>query len=148
MVRYAIALSPPDVTPSAPTDPDPITAAQGLARLAKYLGGIGRYGPSSAPLLVPLYGTAELPQALCRHAAVKGATYMLRRRVEALVVGGEGQGAVFGAVVAPEAEGEAGIRVRCSKAVVAGTALAGGEEGEGEWASRAICITGEYLNHM
>ena len=80
-----------------------VSVAEGLPRLRRFLASLGRYASAGA-LLVPLYGVSELPQAFCRAAvrsqsrfwhklltlvspqAVSGATYVLRRAVESVLL--------------------------------------------------------------
>jgi hypothetical protein len=47
---------------------------------------VPRFGPGVGAFLYPLYGAGELPQAFCRIAAVKGALYVLRRGIRALLL--------------------------------------------------------------
>ncbi|GAQ88243.1 rab GDP dissociation inhibito [Klebsormidium nitens] len=63
-----------------------VTAREGLRAITAYLHSVGRFGPGVGAFLYPLYGSGELPQAFCRIAAVKGALYVLRRGVRALLL--------------------------------------------------------------
>lgn len=54
-----------------------ITCKEAFERLTAYKDGLGRYGPGTAPFLLPLYGTSEISQAYCRQAAVNGATFIM-----------------------------------------------------------------------
>eukprot|EP00536_Pseudo-nitzschia_multiseries_P000310 jgi/Psemu1/249356/estExt_Genewise1Plus.C_40140 len=75
IVRYALAWE---------TEASSTSLANGMGALRKHLQALGRYGTTA--LLVPLYGSGELPQAFCRSAAVFGATYLLRRELLAIEV--------------------------------------------------------------
>lgn len=49
------------------------------SRLLKLYGrSSGKYGKSTSPFLLPIYGSGEMPQAFCRTAAVNGALQCLR----------------------------------------------------------------------
>jgi RAB protein geranylgeranyltransferase component A len=85
LVIYALAL-----LPSA--DVDTKTALEAIHR---HLAALGRYGRTA--LLSPMYGMGEVPQSLCRIAAVNGGIYILRRGVRGVLVGGE-QGRCVGVV--------------------------------------------------
>lgn len=65
--------------PAASSDDMPAT--EGMAAIARYMASIGVYGPASSPFLAAMYGTGEYAQAFSRLAAVKGATFVLRRGV-------------------------------------------------------------------
>lgn len=56
-----------------------LDAATGMARIAAYVGALGRYG--STACILPRFGHGEVPQAYSRACAVFGGTYMLRTRV-------------------------------------------------------------------
>ncbi|BDA41276.1 Rab proteins geranylgeranyltransferase component A 2 [Coccomyxa sp. Obi] len=64
----------------------PVSAAEGMAALARYMESVGRYGADTAAFLVPLYSGGELPQAFCRVAAVAGALYVLRQPVTSVLL--------------------------------------------------------------
>ncbi|KDD75936.1 hypothetical protein H632_c428p1, partial [Helicosporidium sp. ATCC 50920] len=51
-----------------------------LKRLQTYQASLGRFRAGSGAFLLPVHGAGEVPQALCRAAAVKGAAQMLRCR--------------------------------------------------------------------
>lgn len=59
-----------------------LSATAGAALVKKYLGSVGRFGPS--PFLCSLYGGSEAAQAFSRLAAVHGGTYMLRKGVRSV----------------------------------------------------------------
>jgi Rab proteins geranylgeranyltransferase component A len=70
IIKYAIAMTP---TPN-------IGASTALHAIRRHLRSFGIYGVF--PLLVPMHGGGgEIAQAFCRSAAVKGATYILGRRI-------------------------------------------------------------------
>lgn len=70
-IEFALALSPVKN----------ISTADGLSRVHRHLTSIGVYG--EFPIVVPMYGGGgEIAQAFCRASAVKGATYMLDRRIK------------------------------------------------------------------
>lgn len=56
-----------------------------MQSLALYLTSVGRFPNAMGAFLYPLYGQGELPQAFSRCAAVKGALYVLRMPVDALL---------------------------------------------------------------
>ncbi|XP_026192085.1 uncharacterized protein LOC34623983 [Cyclospora cayetanensis] len=57
---------------------------EGLTRLQLFVTGCGNYGCKWAPLLYPLYGSGDLPQAFTRAAALSGALCMLGAPIERL----------------------------------------------------------------
>ena len=50
------------------------------------LASVGRFGVGDTPLLCPMYGAGEVPQNMCRIAAVWDATFVLRRCVRGVEV--------------------------------------------------------------
>jgi Rab proteins geranylgeranyltransferase component A len=56
----------------------------GMACLCRHMASLGKFGATA--FLYPMYGSGELSQAFCRSAAVYGATYLLRRPVDGVVV--------------------------------------------------------------
>lgn len=90
------------VRPDAP-------ASEGLQGLYRHLRSLGTHVGVSTALLAPIYGAAEIPQALCRASAVCGGVYALRRAPLALILS---DNAVIAAVFAD------GAVIRCNKAVV------------------------------
>ena len=59
------------------SNPD-LTVLDASHLLKMYGKSSGKYGKSSSPFLLPLYGGGEMPQAFCRTAAVHGAVQCLR----------------------------------------------------------------------
>jgi RAB protein geranylgeranyltransferase component A len=95
----------------APWAAAPLPARSATHALRRHLLSTGRYGPS--PLLLPVHGGGELPQAFVRAAAVAGGVAALRRGVVAVRVGAacgaatsvvlaDGQRIACGALIAPE----------------------------------------------
>jgi hypothetical protein len=97
-----------------------VPAEEALRLLRRYVESAGRYGPAAGPLLTPMYGCGELPQAFCRVAAVAGAVQVLRCPVDGLHFDDE-----------HVAGGCAGVALRGGQAVRC-RHLAGGAEGLGE----------------
>ncbi|CDJ61754.1 hypothetical protein, conserved [Eimeria maxima] len=60
------------------------TVSEGRSRLQLFVSGSGLYACKGAPLLYPLYGSGDLPQAFVRSAALSGALCMLGAAVERL----------------------------------------------------------------
>ena len=85
LIRSAVALE----SDRAP----PLTALEGRARTASYAASTQRFGISA--FLLPLHGAGELPQALCRVAAVHGAVYMLGTSPERWIKSNDGIGYDF-----------------------------------------------------
>lgn len=83
IILYAIAFADSDQEEEGS---DKLTARQGLERLALYRASEGRFANAPGAFIYPLYGQGELPQAFCRAAAVKGAVYVLRRPIDAIVL--------------------------------------------------------------
>lgn len=81
---YAVAMLTSD-HPTTQNGMTPLSTPDGIELLQRYLKSQGRYGGNS-PILLPLYGTAELCQAYCRLSAVYGGTFVLRRTAEKLLV--------------------------------------------------------------
>ncbi|GMP54619.1 hypothetical protein CsSME_00019724 [Camellia sinensis var. sinensis] len=65
---------------------DFLKTKDGINRLALHHSSVGRFSNALGPLIYPIYGQGELPQAFCRHAAVKGCLYVLRMPVNALLM--------------------------------------------------------------
>ncbi|THG01825.1 hypothetical protein TEA_006171 [Camellia sinensis var. sinensis] len=106
-ILYAIAMADYDQD-SMEVCKDFLKTKDGINRLALYHSSVGSLGAECAfeyevshfveimrkvrfsnalgPLIYPIYGQGELPQAFCRHAAVKGCLYVLRMPVNALLM--------------------------------------------------------------
>jgi len=52
-------------------------------RIVLYTSSMARYGKS--PYIYPLYGLGELPQSFARLSAIYGGTYMLDKKIDAIV---------------------------------------------------------------
>ncbi|XP_010248581.1 PREDICTED: rab escort protein 1 isoform X2 [Nelumbo nucifera] len=63
-----------------------VKTKDGIEKLALYHSSVGRLANASGAFIYPIYGQGELPQAFCRCAAVKGALYVLRMPVTALLL--------------------------------------------------------------
>ncbi len=63
-----------------------MTAAEGQRALALHGASMGRFGPGSGAFLTPVYGGSEMAQAFCRVAAVRGALYVLRQPIAAVLM--------------------------------------------------------------
>lgn len=62
----------------------PVSIVEGRSRVRRFHDSLARFS-TRTPFLIPNYGFAELPQALCRLSAVHGGTYVLRRGVAGVV---------------------------------------------------------------
>ncbi|GAB0494194.1 hypothetical protein MMPV_005485 [Pyropia vietnamensis] len=113
----------------------PLSAAAGVAAVRRVVASMAALAIPTA-LLVPRYGTGELPQAFARVAAVHGAVYALRTGVTAVLVreGTAGTGDAGG-----EQEGSAGAVAGSPPVVeetppgVVGVVLSGGEVVTTSW---------------
>lgn len=85
VVLYAIAMADYDQD-AADSCEKLLTTRDGIKTLALYSSSIGRFANAQGAFIYPMYGHGELPQAFCRFAAVKGALYVLRMPVTALLV--------------------------------------------------------------
>lgn len=85
VVLYAIAMVDYDQDGADPCD-KLTTTREGIQTIALYSSSIGRFANAEGAFIYPMYGHAELPQAFCRCAAVKGALYVLRMPVVALLM--------------------------------------------------------------
>jgi len=85
VVLYAIAMADYDQDGPDPSD-KLITTREGIQTIALYSASIGRFANAEGAFIYPMYGHGELPQAFCRCAAVKGALYVLRMPVAALLM--------------------------------------------------------------
>lgn len=85
VVLYAIAMADYDQDAADSCD-KLLTTRDGIKTLALYSSSIGRFANAQGAFIYPMYGHGELPQAFCRFAAVKGALYVLRMPVTALLV--------------------------------------------------------------
>uniref|UniRef100_A0A0E0K7F5 Rab escort protein 1 n=1 Tax=Oryza punctata TaxID=4537 RepID=A0A0E0K7F5_ORYPU len=63
-----------------------LTTREGIQTIALYSSSIGRFANAQGAFIYPMYGHGELPQAFCRCAAVKGALYVLRMPISALLM--------------------------------------------------------------
>ncbi|WOL12029.1 rab escort protein 1 [Canna indica] len=63
-----------------------IKTKDGIESLALYTKSVARFPNAVGAFLYPIFGHGELPQAFCRCAAVKGALYVLRMPVTALLI--------------------------------------------------------------
>ncbi|KAG9390542.1 GDP dissociation inhibitor [Carpediemonas membranifera] len=68
--------------------PAAIPLDEGMASLTRYATAMGRYTLAkggrgvTSPFVVPLYGSGELIQALCRVAAISGGVYVLKGKLD------------------------------------------------------------------
>ncbi|XP_062196185.1 rab escort protein 1-like [Phragmites australis] len=85
VVLYAIAMADYDQD-GADSSEKLLTTREGIQTIALYSLSIGRFANAEGAFIYPMYGHGELPQAFCRCAAVKGALYVLRMPVAALLV--------------------------------------------------------------
>ena len=60
------------------------TWTEGIAAVGRHLKALSAHVGCDSPLMAPLYGSAELPQAFCRACAVQGGVYALRTTALAL----------------------------------------------------------------
>ncbi|CAI8588472.1 unnamed protein product [Vicia faba] len=65
---------------------DLLATKDAIDLLAQYSSSVGRFPSAPGPLIYPIYGEGELPQAFCRRAAVKGCIYVLRMPVISLLM--------------------------------------------------------------
>ncbi|TVU27099.1 hypothetical protein EJB05_29678 [Eragrostis curvula] len=84
VVLYAIAMA--DYDQDTDCCEKLLTAREGIQTLALYSSSIGRFANAQGAFIYPMYGHGELAQAFCRRAAVKGALYVLRMPVSALLM--------------------------------------------------------------
>ncbi|GLJ09528.1 hypothetical protein SUGI_0111160 [Cryptomeria japonica] len=89
MILYAIALADYDQEDESQGQSTVLRTKDGIERLVLYLSSIGRFVNASGAFLYPVYGQAELPQAFCRTAAIKGTIYVLRMAVTGLLISKE-----------------------------------------------------------
>ncbi|CAD6238895.1 unnamed protein product [Miscanthus lutarioriparius] len=85
VVLYAIAMADYDQDGADPCE-KLITTREGIQTIALYSSSIGRFANAEGAFIYPMYGHGELPQAFCRCAAVKGALYVLRMPVAAVLM--------------------------------------------------------------
>ncbi|KAF8700452.1 hypothetical protein HU200_034392 [Digitaria exilis] len=83
-VLYAIAMA--DYDQDTDCSEKLLIAREGIQTIALYSSSIGRFANAQGAFMYPMYGHGELPQAFCRCAAVKGALYVLRMPVSALLM--------------------------------------------------------------
>ncbi|KAK4490462.1 hypothetical protein RD792_001139 [Penstemon davidsonii] len=74
IILYAIVLADHDQD-NLENCKDVINTKSGIDHLALYHSSIGRFPNANGPMIYPIYGQGELPQAFCRRAAVKGCIY-------------------------------------------------------------------------
>ncbi|KAK3163480.1 hypothetical protein QOZ80_1AG0004270 [Eleusine coracana subsp. coracana] len=85
VVLYAIAMADYDQDGTDSCE-KLLTTREGIQTIALYSSSIGRFANAEGAFIYPMYGHGELPQAFCRCAAVKGALYVLRMPVSALLM--------------------------------------------------------------
>ncbi|KAF8718819.1 hypothetical protein HU200_025125 [Digitaria exilis] len=83
-VVYAIAMA--DYDQNTDCCEKLLTTREGIKTIALYSSSTGRFANAPGAFIYPMYGHGELPQAFCRCAAVKGALYVLRMPVSALLM--------------------------------------------------------------
>ncbi|KAI3911685.1 hypothetical protein MKW92_030285, partial [Papaver armeniacum] len=88
MILYAIAMADYDQEKPEPRK-NLLKTKDGIESLALFHSSVGRYTNALGAMIYPIYGQGELPQAFCRYAAVKGAFYVLRLPVIALLLSKE-----------------------------------------------------------
>lgn len=113
----------------------PLSAAAGVAAVRRAVASMAALAIPTA-LLVPRYGTGELPQAFARVAAVHGAVYALRTGVAAVVVRerAAGSGVVGGEQEVPTAAAAGSPSgVEDTPPGVVGVVLSGGEVVTTSW---------------
>lgn len=85
IILYAIAMA--DYDQESPEHrKNLVKTKDGIESLALYHSSVGRFANVPGALIYPIYGQGELPQAFCRAAAVKGALYVLRMPVSAVLL--------------------------------------------------------------
>ncbi|KAL6850478.1 hypothetical protein ACP4OV_021105 [Aristida adscensionis] len=84
VVLYAIAMA--DYDQDGDSCEKLMTMREGIQTIALYSSSIGRFANAEGAFIYPMYGHGELPQAFCRCAAVKGALYVLRMPVAAVLM--------------------------------------------------------------
>lgn len=113
----------------------PLSAAAGVTAVRRTVASMAALAIPTA-LLLPRYGTGELPQAFARVAAVHGAVYALRTGVAGVIVG---EGAVSDSVAGSEQAASAAAIASSPPAVegtppgVVGVVLSGGEVVTTSW---------------
>ncbi|KAI3963562.1 hypothetical protein MKW92_012428 [Papaver armeniacum] len=88
MILYAIAMADYDQE-NPELCKNLLKTKDGIESLALFHSSIGRFTNALGAMIYPIYGQGELPQAFCRCAAVKGALYVLRMPVTALLLSKE-----------------------------------------------------------
>ncbi|XP_051177336.1 rab escort protein 1 isoform X2 [Lolium perenne] len=92
VVLYAIGMSDYDQEDdTADSRKTLLTTRDGVKTVALHFKSIGRFANAKGAFIYPMHGHGELPQAFCRFAAVKGALYVLRMPVTALLMDKEKQ---------------------------------------------------------
>uniref|UniRef100_A0ACD5XYW2 Uncharacterized protein n=1 Tax=Avena sativa TaxID=4498 RepID=A0ACD5XYW2_AVESA len=84
VVLYAIAMA--DYDQENDSCEKLLTTRDGIKAVALYVKSIERFVNAKGAFIYPMHGHGELPQAFCRFAAVKGALYVLRMPVIALLM--------------------------------------------------------------
>ncbi|CAM0902546.1 unnamed protein product [Alopecurus aequalis] len=93
IVLYAIAMADYDQEDAAAAGSSDklLTTRDGMKTVALHVKSVGRFANAKGAFIYPMHGHGELPQAFCRYAAVKGALYVLRMPVTALLMDKEKQ---------------------------------------------------------
>ncbi|KAJ3694704.1 hypothetical protein LUZ60_000081 [Juncus effusus] len=85
IILYAIIMTDFDQDQTELNNNKLVTTREGIERIYLYTSSMGRFANAVGAFIYPMYGHAELPQAFCRCAAVKGALYVLRMPVSAVL---------------------------------------------------------------
>ncbi|KAI3973247.1 hypothetical protein MKW92_001487 [Papaver armeniacum] len=88
MILYAIAMVDSDQE-KPELCKNLLKTKDGIESLALFHSSVGRYTNALGAMIYPIFGQGELLQAFCRCAAVKGALYVLRLPVIALLLSKE-----------------------------------------------------------
>lgn len=114
----------------------PSTCVQdAMLRIKQYVASVGKFGQGQGAFLLAYYGNGDLPQAFCRTAAVKGATYILSEAVPELLFEEEErtQNQCIGLRLGT------GQVLKCKQLVVS-SATFSEEPSNGQVISRGVCI--------
>lgn len=111
------------------------TVREAMVRVQQYVASIGKFGQGQGAFLLTYYGNGDLPQAFCRTAAVKGATYILSEAVsEILLKDGEGTKKQCAGI-----QLESGQILGCKQLVGSSAALCK-QSSNDQVVSRCVCI--------
>lgn len=83
IIVYALCFHGEKLHNATTLDTNSLKTSDAFKSIYEHINALGKFGDTA--FLVPMYGSAELPQSFCRMSAVWGGVYVLRRFVSSLL---------------------------------------------------------------